>query len=176
MTSKLEIGSGQRPAPGYIHNDINPFDGVDLVCHPWEIALASESIDEVLALGVIEHLTYAQVNKTLANVHRMLRHGGEFRFDVPDLPTWCRYAVDHFDGKTTPFTIEHILATLYGWQRWPGDEHKSGWYHQKLAGALEQAGFGPTHYGVELFRERGIDRNRMSDSNNAHIYCVTSKP
>ena len=60
---KLEIGCGQRPSPGYIHNDVNAFEGVDIVGMPWEIDFAENSLDEVLALGVIEHLTYGQVTE-----------------------------------------------------------------------------------------------------------------
>ena len=138
--SRLEIGCGQRPTPGYLHNDVNAFPGVDIVGNPWEIDLADATLDEVLALGVIEHLTYEQVSGTFANVHRMLKSGGEFRFDVPDLPVWCGYAVDYFAGRPAPFPIKHILSTLYGWQRWPGDEHKSGWYEAKLIEALREAG------------------------------------
>jgi predicted SAM-dependent methyltransferase len=175
MIHKLEIGCGQRPTPGYIHNDLNDFPGVELVCSPWEIDLGADSLDEAMALGVIEHLTYAQVDKTFANVHRMLRAGGLFYFDVPDLPVWCRYAVDHFDGKPTPFPVHHILSTLYGWQRWPGDEHKSGWYMEKLVAALNTAGFRSLAFGVERFRAHGIDRNRMKNPADAHIYCVASK-
>lgn len=175
MKSKLEIGCGQRPTPGYIHNDINAFPDVELVCNPWEISLNNESLDEVLALGVVEHLTYEQVGMTVANVHRMLRRGGFFYFDVPDLLVWCRYAVDHLEGRSTPFPIEHILSTLYGWQRWPGDEHKSGWYEEKLVQMLERAEFRSAKFGVELFQQHGIERNRMQNSADAHLYCVALK-
>ena len=34
---KLEIGCGHRPTPDYIHNDVNAFEGVDIVGMPWEI-------------------------------------------------------------------------------------------------------------------------------------------
>lgn len=173
--TRLEIGCGQRPTPGYIHNDMNPFPDVELVCSPWEIDLPSASLDEAMALGVIEHLTYAQVEQTLGHVHRLLRSGGVFYFDVPDLPVWCRYAVDHFEGRSTPFPIEHILSTLYGWQRWPGDEHKSGWYEAKLVALLDRVGFGTRRFGVDHFRAHGIERNRMKNAADAHLYVVATK-
>src|SRR5712691_1198496 len=122
MLRKLELGCGHRPTPGYIHNDLNAFEGVDIVGAPWEIELPGGSLDEVLALGVVEHLTYAQVTQSFKNVHRMLAPGGAFLFDVPDIPVWCRYVADHFAGQPAPFTLEHLFSTLYGWQRWPGDE------------------------------------------------------
>ena len=172
---KLEVGSGQRPTPGYLHNDVNAFDGIDLVGNPWEIDLPDGTVSEVLALGVIEHLTYDQVRATFANVARMLAPAGEFVFDVPDIPVWCRYVVDHFEGRPAPFTLEHVLATLYGWQRWPGDEHKSGWYLDRLESELVDAGFGTRTYGVEQFLERGISRNRMHRPEDAHLYCIARK-
>lgn len=173
--AKLEIGCGQRPMPGYVHNDVNPFPGVDIVGSPWEIDLADESLDEVIALAVIEHLTYGQVDSCFANVYRMLRPGGTFYLDVPDIPVWCQYVCDHFAGRPTPFPLEHLLSTLYGWQRWPGDEHKSGWFLENLAAALVRAGFREHRFGVEHFTSHGLVRNRMSNPKDAHIYVVAVK-
>ena len=172
---KLEIGCGERPTEGYIHNDINAFAGVEIVGNPWEIDLEEASLTEVLALGVVEHLTYSQVSETFNNIYRMLKSGGEFVFDVPDIPIWCGYVVDHFAGKEIPFEIDHVFATLYGWQRWPGDEHKSGWYEVKLLNCLGAAGFKIVKTGVEELTSRGHTRNRMSRPHDAHLYCVATK-
>jgi predicted SAM-dependent methyltransferase len=172
---KLEIGAGHRPSPGYIHNDVNAFDDIEHVGNPWEIDLPDGSLDEVLALGLVEHLTYAQVDLCFANVQRMLRPGGQFVFDVPDIVVWCGYAVDHFAGKEIPFTIEHVFSTLYGWQRWPGDEHKSGWHQRLLNEALDRAGLVDRAFGVELFLARGLSRNRFFRPHDAHFYCVATR-
>jgi hypothetical protein len=172
---KLELGCGQRPTPGYIHNDLNAFEGVDIVASPWEIDLADGSLDEVLALGLVEHLTYGQVRQTFQNVHRMLADGGSFFFDVPDIPVWCRYVVDHFEGRPTPFTLEHLFSTLYGWQRWPGDEHKSGWWPARLEEELRLCGFGDLAFGVQLFLDKGLMRNRFLRPHDAHIYCRATR-
>lgn len=170
---KIELGCGVNQTPGYLHNDINPFDGVDIVGNPWEIDLPDHSMNEVIALGLMEHLTYQQFSLTLDKVRRLLEPGGLFLFDVPDIPVWCRYVVDHFEGKEIPFSIDHVFCTLYGWQRWPGDEHKSGWYREKLDQALNQAGFTEVEYGLQPFQERGIVRRRMSRPHDAHLYCQT---
>ncbi len=172
---KLEIGCGQSPTPGYIHNDLNPFEGVDIVGLPWEIDFADNSLDEVLALGSIEHLTYGQARDTFKNVHRMLVPGGSFLFDVPDIPVWCGYVVDHFAGREIPFTIDHVFSTLYGWQRWPGDEHKSGWWQRKLEDELRQCGFRELTFGVQLMLDKGLMRNRFKRPHDAHIYCHATK-
>jgi predicted SAM-dependent methyltransferase len=172
---KLEIGSGRRPTPGYIHNDLNAFADIDIVGNPWEISLPDNSLEEAIALGVMEHLTYDQFGLTLTNMHRLLKPGGQFYFDVPDIVAWCRYVVDHFDGKQIPFPIEHVFATLYGWQRWPGDEHKSGWHKPGLEQALAKAGFSETAFGVEHMLAKGFTRNRFARPHDVHFYCVATK-
>jgi predicted SAM-dependent methyltransferase len=172
---KLELGCGHRPTPGYLHNDLNAFEGVDIVGNPWEIDLPENSLEEVIGLGLVEHLTYAQVDATLKNIRRILQPGGIFLFDVPDIPVWCKYVVDHFDGKPIPFTIDHVFSTLYGWQRWHGDEHKSGWYADKLDAAVKSAGYTTTTYGVDQFLSRGLERNRMTRPADAHLYCAAVK-
>jgi predicted SAM-dependent methyltransferase len=172
---KLEIGCGQRPTPGYIHNDINPFENVDIVGPPWEIGLPDACLREVIALGVMEHLTYEQFDNALKNIHRMLGPAGVFLFDVPDIPVWCRYVADHFNGRPIPVTIEHAFATLYGWQRWQGDEHKSGWHKESLDAALRRAGFATFDYSLKHFLERGLERNRMTRDWDAHLYVMAVK-
>ena len=172
---KLEIGCGERPTPGYICNDLNAFPGVDIVGNPWEITLESGSLDEVIALGLVEHLLYKQVDNTFSNIHRMLKPGGRFLFDVPDIPVWCGYIVDHFKGKDIPFTIDHCFSTLYGWQRWPGDDHSSGWYRSKLEEVIRSAGFTEVSYDLQEFLKRGLERRRMTRPADAHLYCIVSK-
>lgn len=172
---KLELGSGQRPTPGYMTSDCNAFDGIDFVCDPEKIALKSGSLDEILALGVIEHLTFAQVDLTLTNCFRMLRSGGEFVFDIPDLYEWCKLYVKSVMDVPTPFTREHILSTLYGWQRWPGDEHKSGHSKESITRALNRACFRKIDFGVDLMFERGHDRRRFHRPEDAHLYIVATK-
>lgn len=172
---KLELGCGERPTPGFITNDINAFPGVDIVGNPWEIDLPDASLDEVIALGLMEHLLYADFDKTLQNVRRMLAPDGVFLFDVPDIPVWCKYVVDHFEGREIPFTIEHCFSTLYGWQRWPGDDHSSGWYRERLEDALTRAGFGKVDYDLKAFLSRGLERRRMTRPADAHFYVVATK-
>lgn len=166
---KLELGSGRRPTPGYITSDINPFDGIDHVGPAWEIDLPDGSLDEVIAMAFMEHLRYDQFTLTCENVHRMLKPGGVFLFDVPDLAVWCRHFLDPPPG------LDHgdILRTIYGWQRWPGDEHKSGWTAELLEQYVNSAGF--EFCAVERvpieFRSRQIFRYRFTQPElDAHFY------
>ncbi len=173
--TRLELGSGQRPSPGYLTSDINAFDGIDFICSPEQIGLASGSLDEVLALGVMEHLTYAKFDLTLTNVFRMLRPGGFFLFDCPELLAWCEYYSMLERGEEVPFTREHILSTLFGWQRFDGDTHASGWSEATITKSLNRACFQKIEFGVDQMLSRGHMRRRFERPDDAHIYVCATK-
>lgn len=177
---KLELGAGLRPTRGYTHNDAQPFPHIEIVEDPWMIDLPDDSLDEVLALAFIEHLTYDQALDTFRNVHRMLRPGGVFLFDVPDYPVWCRYylahlGVEEFRGKSVP-SLDHVRQTLFGWGRWPGDSHLYGWDSKHLAEALSECGLssGISPNNVDDFKARTY-RRRFDEPWDAHLYVVAWK-
>jgi predicted SAM-dependent methyltransferase len=171
---KLELGSGERPTPGYLHQDITPQDGVDLdfTCQPWELPIAVGSLSEVIGLGLMEHLRFKEFHATLRKIHQLLEDDGVFLFDVPDMKVWSEYLYNLPHGKQdeNPFTPEHIWSTTYGWQRWPGDEHKSGWTRDSLLEAIKAAGFERFEEGVEIFTSKGIHRRRFTRPHDAHLY------
>lgn len=175
----LELGSGERPSPGYLHQDITPQPGVDLdyTCPPWDLPIEPGSLSEVLALGLMEHLRFEEFRATLKKVREMLAAGATFLFDVPDMKVWSEYLYNltHDQAERNPFTPEHVWSTVYGWQRWPGDEHKSGWTRDSLLAALDEAGFSSHEEGVEVFTSRGIVRRRMTRPPDAHLYIKAIK-
>jgi predicted SAM-dependent methyltransferase len=173
VIDKLEIGSGQKPSEGYLHQDVTEQKDVklDFTCNPWEIPLAENSLSEAIALGVMEHIRYQDFDRTLIHIKKMLKPGGKFLFDVPDMKVWSEYLYNltHGEGDKNPFSEEHVWATIFGWQRWPGDEHKCGWTKEKLVDHLKKMGFGVKE-GVEVFTSKGIQRGRFTRPGDAHIY------
>lgn len=164
---KLELGSGQRPTPGYIHSDINPFPGIDQVCPAWEVTGGPYA--EVVALGVIEHLTYPQAISTFTHIHDLLAPAGVFLFDVPDFAVWADYLIT----GTDLFDTLHVQSTLHGWRRWTGDEHKSSWTYPLLTSAL--SAYSIVNFGVHHFADRGLTRDRMTRKGDAHIYVQATR-
>lgn len=172
--TKLELGAGHRPTRGYEANDLYPFRHIKHVGEPWMLELPDNSVHEVLALAFIEHLTHDEALDTFRNVHRMLVAGGKFIFDVPDYPVWARYYLDALDGKDTPVPLDHVRKTLFGWQRWPGDEHKYGWDRDLLAQALQTTNFRKFTLNVGEFIARSY-RQRFYKPEDAHLYVVATK-
>jgi predicted SAM-dependent methyltransferase len=181
---RLEIGCGASPTPGFLHQDVTRQEGVylDYQCNPYEIE--DEGFDLILAAAVMEHLRFVEFERTLAHFLKILNVGGQVLFDVPDLKVWCRYYIDSCEGKPVPFEHHHILSTLYGWQRWEGDEHKSGWNDTELCRVIEslsyKTGEKTVYFSVEfgtpeIFKALGISRRRFDRPADAHIYVRLTK-
>ncbi len=174
---KLELGSGEKPTPGYLHQDITKSHAIDLdfVCNPWEIDLPENYLTEVLALGVMEHLRFEDFKKTIVYMKKLLKPRGAFLFDVPDMKIWSKYLYNITHGKEAPFPPKHVWSTIYGWQRWPGDEHKSGWTKDSLFNLLREIGFSKIEEGVHIYTSKGIQRGRFTRPGDAHIYIKAIK-
>lgn len=179
MSDKLELGCGQKPSEGYLHQDVTLQEGIELdfTCNPWEISLPENTLSEVIALGVMEHLRFEDFDKTLIHMKKILKSNGKFLFDVPDMRVWSEYLynVTHGRADKNPFPPKHIWATIYGWQRWTGDEHKCGWTKDELIKHLKDIGFKDAKEGMEVFTSKGISRGRFTRPGDAHIYIEATK-
>jgi predicted SAM-dependent methyltransferase len=174
MNDRLELGCGDRPTEGYLHQDIIEMSKLDFKCQPWEIPIEKNSLSEVIAIGVMEHLRFDEFRKTIEYVYNLLEPNGIFLFDIPDLKVWSGYLYDILNGKPVPFTKEHVLAIFYGWQRWIGDEHKSAWTREDVYDELISRGFSVGE-GLQCIMDRNIIRNRFFRKEDAHIYIKAVK-
>lgn len=177
---KLELGCGQRPTPGYLHQDITcqPNVKLDFKCQIWEMPLRENSLSEVIAVGLMEHLRFAEFTKALKHIYTLLAPQGEFLFDLPDIKIWSEYLynITHDMPQKSPFSKEHVFATFWGWQRWPGDEHKCAWLKDDLFKHLQDIGFGEIiEDDTQIFLSRGISRDRFKNPANAHLYIKAIK-
>lgn len=53
------------------------------ITKPWDIE--SNSIDEIVMISAIEHFKLSEAQFIVSEVKRVLKSGGEFKFDFPDL-------------------------------------------------------------------------------------------
>jgi predicted SAM-dependent methyltransferase len=171
---KLNLGCGSDLRPGYLNVDFLgpkyiPFDmGFQLtdlskLPWPWE----DESIEEILMLDFLEHFPYAQTEKILQEVWRILIPGGKVDIQVPDFQH-CSYAVldepelsfqcnrcgwwfesgrsETTDscmkcGQTLADIQDAAIHRLYGGQDVQGNWHHTAFTEDVLARLLERNGF-----------------------------------
>lgn len=82
---RVEIGPGVRPTPGYVHIDADRLARhLEHVVTTWDLPFPDESIDEILAVHVLEHVPPRLLCQTLCEWHRALVPGGTLRVHVPD--------------------------------------------------------------------------------------------
>ncbi len=88
---KLEIGSGNRPLPGYEHLDCNAnCPDVDYVCSMDDIPVEDNSFDEIKSIHSIEHIHWRKLVPTLTEWYRVLKPNGRVHIACPNLDFICR--------------------------------------------------------------------------------------
>lgn len=163
---RILVGAGSdAPAwapQGWVCNDTEDaakiYAGITLVGPCWSLPVEDGVADEIMAKGMVEHLTYAEVVCSLIEWRRVLKVGGHITVEVPDVDEYIRAYVQitmdpsSFRGEGLDAGAEGepddreacigpdrwLRRALYGWQRWPGDEHRSGWTEALLAHYLRR--------------------------------------
>ena len=79
---KIIIGAGGNVYPGWIATDIHNLDVTSE--ENWTYVFVKNSIDNLLAEHVFEHLTLKQARKAFKLALQFLKPGGVFRLAVPD--------------------------------------------------------------------------------------------
>ena len=136
---KLHIG-GERVRDGWRILNAQPKAGVDFVGDIRDLAqFPTESVDEIYASHVFEHVPQWDVVRTLSGIHRVLRSGGIFSVSVPDMDVLCKAFVDPAAGFDARY---HVMQMIFGGQSDDFDFHYFGWSELLLGRFLANAGFG----------------------------------
>lgn len=137
-TTKLHIGCGAKYLPGYIHVDVLPFEHVHVVCDLRKLHehFAENTLHEIYACHVLEHLGRREVADVLSNLSTLLAPGGTIRIAVPDIEQVMRM----YSAGALPLSA--LYGFLWGGQRDEFDVHKIGFDMSSLTSLLYENGFG----------------------------------
>ena len=136
---KLHIG-GKEKKEGWSILDIQKKDQeVDFVGDISDLSqFKDNSIEEIYASHVVEHIDQKNIKKTLKGIHRVLKAEGKFYVSVPDLDVLCRI----FSDKNAPFKAKfHVMRMMFGGQIDEFDYHYFGWNMPLMEYFLKEAGF-----------------------------------
>jgi len=135
---KLHIGGKQIKDDWKILN-IQKNDGVDFVGSISDLSQFDDnSIEEIYASHVVEHVDQKNIKKTLEGIYRVLKNDGKFYISVPDLDVLCRIFIDNKAPAKVKF---HVMRMMFGGQTDEFDYHYFGWNYEFLNSYLIEAGF-----------------------------------
>lgn len=126
---KVDIGSGEnpvKPLDEWIHtspeiNTSSTNTHTEILCYAQNTPFDNGTVGEIFCQGTWEHFTYEDCKRTMDEWHRILQPGGSILFNFPPVD----HALSLLFSKKVDF--EWVSHAVYGWQRYKGDEHKSGW-------------------------------------------------
>ncbi len=135
---KLHIG-GWEAKEGWKILNIQKRDNVDFVGDISDLSqFKDNSISEVYASHVFEHVKYIDVKKTLSGIYRILTSGGKFYISVPNMNVLFR---QFLEKKNQTKTKIKIMRMIFGGQIDEYDFHYFGWDFELLSGLLKNVGF-----------------------------------
>ena len=135
---KLHIG-GKQIKDGWKILNIQKNDGVDFVGSISDLSQFDDnSIEEIYASHVVEHVDQKNIKKTLEGIYRVLKNDGKFYISVPDLDVLCRIFIDNKAPAKVKF---HVMRIMFGGQTDEFDYHYFGWNYEFLNSYLIEAGF-----------------------------------
>lgn len=134
---KLYLGSRDYSPEGFLTVDIDPRHGADIVADVADLCrLRDESVDEIMASHILEHLPWPVAFKALMEWARVLRRGGRLSIAVPDLKVLAKMICD----ARNPWWA---MGIVYGVGRLENalEAHQYGYTFEMVQEMLETLGF-----------------------------------
>ncbi len=145
---KLNLGCGDKHLPHYINVDIVESrlgHKPDVVCDIRVLEpFKDQTVDEVLAVHVIEHVHRWEVLGVLKEWFRVLRPGGKIVLETPNLLSACKALLENpLKGARPGREGQMTMWPLYGDPSWKDEHMMHKWLFtpQSLAEVMHEAGF-----------------------------------
>ena len=166
---RLNIGCDRTQISGFIGVDFNPDVHPDVVADAKELPYEDNTVDEIYASHVLEHLTWDDGMKALKEWYRVLKPGGMLTVATPDiLATYFLYKSGGTWGEYhLPITEVYLQAVAFGANLLadaipemkdlyggPGHKHQSIYFLDMLLNRVLEAGYVECHQTQQCFLRR----------------------
>lgn len=141
----MNLGCGHNRREGYINIDISRKTGADIVASVVDMPFFDEcSVEEILAIQLIEHLSVKECDKALEEWFRILKHDGKIIIECPDFEALCKEFLE--SDKVNRWysykgTWHPLIKHFYGSQRGEAQFHKNGFTKERIQDLLTMHGF-----------------------------------
>ncbi len=113
MIRRLHWGCGPITPYGWVNSDIQPGPGVDVAADIRAgLPLPDNAFDYIVSIHTLPELSYADQDRALLELRRVLKPGGVLRLSLPDFDKALRaYTTEDIDYFLIP---DEIVKTLSG--------------------------------------------------------------
>lgn len=175
---KYNLGGGPKKIEGFLNVDALPWDGVtDVVWDLTEVpyGFVKESVDELVAVEVLEHISFRHTEKVLSEWYRILKMGGKLTIQVPNIGEMMEDYVNGLICDCVPHKVvkeEDFKADLWcekckgkakvntnrwlfaftGAQKHDWDIHQNIFTKEILEEKLKKVGFSKVEFKNKLYK------------------------
>jgi len=191
---KLNLGCASNPIEGYVNIDQDSLqdmkdrypeknfpDWVEIYQHDiFDLPYEEGAVDEILADGFLEHLSFIEEKKFFDEMKRVLKPGGILSVSVPNFEKVVRFWLEAEDDWKEFYRLDdeainkkhwfgtytyeptnrwgYLLAMIYGSQHGEGQYHQNCYTVSKIKSILKYMGL--EEVSIEEFQWKG-DRDPM---------------
>lgn len=146
MAQKLNLGAGDSKIPGFTSVDLYD-DKADVKADICELPFEDNSIDEIVAYQVIEHIPYWRSEQMFKEMYRVLRLGGTATIETPDIDY---IAKDILKNGLTDKWIHSLVGEYYrpwdkarykDWENCAAAIHRNPWNFKRIVEICKPLGF-----------------------------------
>lgn len=143
---KLNLGSGNNRIEGFTSVDLYDAEA-DIRADICELPFDNNSVDEIIALQVVEHVPYNRSQQMFDEMCRVLKPGGTALIETPDIDVVCRKILE--EGLIDKW-IFNLVGEYYrpwdkerysDWEHNAASIHRNPWNLRRLTAIAQQAGF-----------------------------------
>jgi len=134
---KIDIGCGNRPRKNYIGVDKYIRKSFSIRAEALHLPFKDFSVDAINCFHMIEHVPHTSTTRLFEEFSRVLKPRGKLELSCPDfermLEMWLEGDYSYRWGIG--------LAKIFGWQRYFGDFHYTGFNRKRLVRLLNKNNF-----------------------------------